>query len=335
MNLIEIYIQEVIRRLPEKSRVDIGLELRSTIEDMLPDDYTEEDVKAAIQKLGNPIMLASRYRDQPMYLIGPRYYDVYVSLLKMFLPISVVISLITIITEHFIGYNEDVAVINVVLILISEGIWRIIVVSFQVFSWLTIIFAILERTDKVKDIKPLSTSFNKWTPDDLKNIHYIPKKKNITKFEVFVSLMWTAIWVTCYFNANHLVGVYEKVGYGIKFVTPSFNQEVLLSYWPVILVVAGLEIALALYKLIKGQWEKKIVIFNTVIQLFETIVFIIIISNPNLIQQEFLTYMTNIFPMTAEEIKVTGDGWIIFIFVVFAVLNIIEGFRKSRIREMI
>lgn len=32
MNLIEVYIQEVIRRLPEKSREDIALELRSTIE---------------------------------------------------------------------------------------------------------------------------------------------------------------------------------------------------------------------------------------------------------------------------------------------------------------
>lgn len=35
MNLIEMYIQEVTRRLPEKNREDITLELRSTIEDML------------------------------------------------------------------------------------------------------------------------------------------------------------------------------------------------------------------------------------------------------------------------------------------------------------
>ena len=62
MNLIEIYIQEVTRRLPEKNREDIALELRSTIEDMLPDDYTEEDVKVVLEKLGNPVTLASGYR---------------------------------------------------------------------------------------------------------------------------------------------------------------------------------------------------------------------------------------------------------------------------------
>lgn len=54
MNLIEIYIHEVTRRLPGKSREDIWHELRSTIEDTLPDDYTEEDVQKALEKLGNP-----------------------------------------------------------------------------------------------------------------------------------------------------------------------------------------------------------------------------------------------------------------------------------------
>ena len=41
-NLIDIYVQEVTKRLPEKNREDITLELTSTIEDMLPDDYNEE-----------------------------------------------------------------------------------------------------------------------------------------------------------------------------------------------------------------------------------------------------------------------------------------------------
>ena len=93
MNLIEVYIQEVTRRLSEKSREDIALELRSTIEDMLPDDYKEEDVKLVLEKLGNPASLASGYQDQPMYLIGPRYFDVYVTLLKMILPIAGAIAL--------------------------------------------------------------------------------------------------------------------------------------------------------------------------------------------------------------------------------------------------
>ncbi len=52
MNLIDLYIQEVAKRLPEKNREDITLELRSTIDDMLPEDYNEEDVKSVLEKLG-------------------------------------------------------------------------------------------------------------------------------------------------------------------------------------------------------------------------------------------------------------------------------------------
>jgi len=70
MNLIEIYIQEVTRRLPEKSRGDIALELQSTIEDMLPENYSEQDVKTSLAQLGSPATFANGYLDRPMHLIG-------------------------------------------------------------------------------------------------------------------------------------------------------------------------------------------------------------------------------------------------------------------------
>lgn len=329
-NLIEIYIQEVIRRLPEKSREDIGLELRSTIEDMLPDDYKEEDVKFALEKLGSPVTLASGYRDQPMHLIGPRYYDIYLSLLKMILPIAGVVALLSMIAEYFIGYNGQEAVINVVLAIMGEGIWRLLEVGFQVFFWLTLVFAIIERTDKSKDNQPLTTSFNKWTPDDLKNITYIPKKKAITKCEVFGSLLWTAIWATLYFYANHLVGVYKGNGNGLDFIIPALNQEVLFRYWAIVVIVIGLEITLALYKFIKGQWTKKVALFNAVIEVIATIVTIVIVINPNLLQQEFISYMTDLFNLTAGQFQAWLVGGIILIFVVTAIINVLDGFRKAR-----
>ena len=330
MNLIEIYIQEVTRRLPEKSREDIKLELRSTIEDMLPDDYSEEDVKVALGRLGNPVALASGYRDQPMHLIGPRYFDVYISLLKMILPIATVISLISIIAVYFIDYNGDEAVINVVFDITGLGIWRIIEVGIHVFFWLTLTFVILERTDKRRDGQPLTASLNKWTPDDLKNIIYIPKNKAITKFEVFGSLMWTAIWATLYFYAQHLVGVYKGGRNGLEFVTPSLNQEVLLSYWPIVVMIIGLEIAISLYKLLKGQWTKNMAICNTVLQLIGTIVFIVIVLNPNLLSKEFTIYMTDLLAITASQFKTWLVGGGIFCYIVSAAINVFDGFRNSR-----
>ena len=60
-----------------------------------------------------------------------------------------------------------------------------------------------------------------------------------------------------YFYANHLLGIYKDGGEGLEFVMPALNQDVLLHYWPIVIVVIALEIGLALYKLLKGQWTKR------------------------------------------------------------------------------
>ncbi|WP_456272412.1 HAAS signaling domain-containing protein [Bacillus sp. AK031] len=331
MKLIEVYIQEVTRRLPEKSRADIALELRSTIEDTLPEDYNEKDVKSVLEKLGNPAALANGYRDQPMHLIGPRYFDVYVSLLKMILPIAAVIAVISMVAEYFIGYSGNEAIMNVVLTIMGKGIWNVIEVGIHVFFWLTLVFAILERMDKEKDQQPLSASLTKWTPDDLKNIPYIPKKKAISKFDVFGSFMWTAIWATLYFYANHLVGVYEGGGEGLQFVIPALNQDILLGYWPIVVAVIALEVGFALYKLIVGQWMKRMAVFNAVFELLSTIVFMVILMNPSLFNQDFLVYMSDLFSTTAKQIETWIISGVIIAFVVSAAINVYEVFRKARV----
>ncbi|MGM2816339.1 HAAS signaling domain-containing protein [Bacillus cereus group sp. Bce001] len=332
MNLIDIYVEEVAKRLPEKNREDIILELRSTIEDMLPDNYNEDDEKRALEKLGSPVSLANGYLDRPMHLIGPRYFDVYLTLLKMIIPIAAIIALIAMSAENFMNYTGDQAVLNVILQLIGKSIGGIFEVALHVFFWLTIVFAILERTDKNKDIEPLTTSLKKWTPDDLKNISHIPKKKAISKFEVFGGLMWTAIWATLYFYANHLVGVYSGTENGLRFVAPTFNQDVLLQYWPIVMIMIVLEIAISLYKLVQGQWTKRLAIGNALLQIVGTIVFIIIVVNPHIFTDGFITFVANVFTTSPEEFKNWLIGGGIIIYILSAALNIFDGFRKARIR---
>ncbi|HDR7794682.1 TPA: hypothetical protein QCY19_003330 [Bacillus luti] len=332
MNLIEVYIQEVAKRLPEKNRDDIVLELRSTIEDMLPDDYNEYDVKSVLTKLGSPVSLANGYMDRPMHLIGPRYFDVYMTLLKMIIPIAAVIALIAMVAENFISYTGDQAVLNVILQLIGKGIGEIFEVALHVFFWLTLVFAILERTDKDKNTEPLTTSLKKWTPDDLKNISYVPKKKAISKFEVFGGLMWTAVWATLYFYANHLVGVYNGTEKGLEFVAPTFNQDVLLQYWPLVVIMVIFEVSMSLYKLVQGQWTKRLAIVNTILQVTGTIVFIIIVINPHVFNEGFITYVANVFTISTEEFKKWLIGGGSLIYMLSAILNIFDGFKKASIR---
>ena len=97
-----------------------------------------------------------------------------------------------------------------------------------------------------------------------------------------------------------------------------------------VLIAIGIEVVLAFYKFIKGQWTNKMAIFNTIYEVVASVMFIVIIINPNLFHHEFITYMTDLFTITGTQLV----NWIwgsIILFVVFAIVNIIDGFRKARI----
>lgn len=336
MNLIDIYIQEVTRRLPVKSRDDIALELRSTIEDMLPENYSEKEVKKVLQNLGNPASLASEYSDRPMYLIGPRYFDTYMTLLKIVIPIVAIITFFVIIVENILTYSgeEDIVngIINIIILILGHGIWGIISATVQTFFWITLVFAILERTDNSKDKSPLTPSWKEWTPDDLKSIPLISKVKKISTADIFGSLLWIAIFIAVYFNASHLIGVYEKVQGKIQLIIPTFNQEVLQSFWLIVIVALIIEIALVFYKLIIRQWTFKLAIMNTVRNIVSTIVFIVVITNDQLINVEFYTYLENLFHLSFE-LKNSAIIISIVLWIFLSILDIVQGFRKGNTKQ--
>ncbi|TQR20360.1 HAAS signaling domain-containing protein [Psychrobacillus vulpis] len=332
MHLIDVYIQEVTRRLPEKNRQDIALELRSTIEDMLPENYTEVEVKEALGKMGSPVSLASGYLDRPMHLIGPRYFDVYVTLLKMIVPIAATIAFIILIAENMFSYNGEEALINIILTIVGKGIWEILSISIHTFFWITLVFAIIERTDTSKEKLPLTTSLKEWTPDDLNNIPYILKGKEISKSSIFGSLLGIAIFTAIYFNAVQLIGVYEKIQGKLQFVTPTFNQEVLHAYWLIVLIAIGVEVALVCYKFVIGQWTRKVAIMNTLRHVVSSTVFILIFSNTNLINPDFISYLERLFN-TSIEIKSSIILGVIFLWIVSVVIDVIQGFRKANISK--
>ena len=80
-DIVERYIYDVTRRVPEKQRQDIRLELTSLIEDMCEEEGAT--VEEVLEKLGSPAEFAKRYRDENNYIIGPDYYDNYIWVLKI------------------------------------------------------------------------------------------------------------------------------------------------------------------------------------------------------------------------------------------------------------
>lgn len=336
MNLIETYVYEVTRRLPEKSRNDIALELTSTIEDTLPEYYTENEVMEALSKLGDPAQLAASYRDTPNYLIGPKVYDIYIRTIKIIIPWVILITILVHVVESIVLFSGEESILSVMIKAIGMIIGTIISALIQTFFWVTIIFIFIERIGLANSNDPITTFGVKWTPEALKHVIVIPKKKAISKGEVIFGFVWTAIWVALYFNADHLAGIYRSTsGEGLQMVMPTFNQTVLLSYWPIILPFALFEIGLGIYKWKNKQWTMKLVTINAVIKVLSLIALIVIATNPSLINEDFAPYMANLLEINISSVDnfMNWALWtIVVIVIVTLVVEIYDSYRKAQIK---
>lgn len=81
--LVERYVHQVGRYLPQKERIEIEKELRSMIQDQLDDRFegspSPTDVASVLTELGDPRQMAASYGSQ-QYLVGP---DLYPSMMRV------------------------------------------------------------------------------------------------------------------------------------------------------------------------------------------------------------------------------------------------------------
>lgn len=141
--LIERYVYQVGRYLPQKERGEIEAELRSQIQDQLDDRYegspSQAEVVAVLAELGEPRQIAASY-NREQYLIGPDLYPFMITVLRhgwlivpsivLFLNVfGVLISpqahtFIRLVVEPMIGALQATFIFSAVVVLIFAVIQR-------------------------------------------------------------------------------------------------------------------------------------------------------------------------------------------------------------------
>ncbi|WP_339254228.1 hypothetical protein NSQ43_06985 [Sporosarcina sp. FSL W8-0480] len=334
-NLSEAYVYEVTRRLPEKTRKDIALELRSTIEDMLPENFSEDEEMEVLSKLGDPAKLAASYRDTPMHLIGPKVYDVYIRTIKIIIPWVIFITILVHVIEAFVLFSESESILSIAVKSIGIIIASIIQALIQMFFWVTIVFIFIERVGLANSNIAITTHGTEWTPEQLKQVR-VSSKKTIPRSEIIFGFAWTVIWIVFYFNADHLAGVYRSIdGEGLRMVMPAFNHAVWISYWPIVLSLAVIEIGLWLYKWNERQWTMKLVILNVALKVISLVAFIVIVSNPALLNEALIPYMANLLEIDLSAVN-TFFEWAIWTIVVTVIvtyfIEVFDSYRKAKVQ---
>ncbi len=212
--LTDRYVWGVLRSVPERQRAELDPEIRALIADAIEAREAagtppNEAERAALTELGDPELLAARYTDRSMVLIGPRLYPEWRRLLGLLLPIVVPIATVATVAAAAIGGQEPAQ-------LVGTGITAALNVGIQLAFWFTLVFALIERSGAPG---PMGVP---WTPDHLPDLP-APARPGLAETIVTVVAIGVGLGLLGWQQIAHPILV-NGVGY------PLFDAA-LWSFW--------------------------------------------------------------------------------------------------------
>ncbi|NLI55281.1 MAG: hypothetical protein GX417_13360 [Clostridiales bacterium] len=289
-DLIERYVCDVARRLPEKDREDVKKELRSNICDMLPEGAGDEEVKRVLYGLGSPASLAEQYRSKPRYLISPAYFDEYIRVLKWVLPlVGVVVMVIGFAVGAFDAAREGST--NYALVIgeiLSKGFSMGVSAALQALIWTTAGFVIAEHTGA----KHEKMGEHGWRVEDLPDARQ--EKKSIPLSEGIAELIVTVIFsiLGLLFCAGRLPFAMVIFHNGLQFYQ-IFSESFLALCVPVILVTLVLAILMDIAKIRDRRWSPFVCTAVVVKSLVSMAMSLWLINRPNLFSEAFRGFLSD------------------------------------------
>jgi hypothetical protein len=304
--LIERYIYDVTRRLPEKDRGEVKRELEASILDMLPDSPGEHDIADALSKLGAPARLAEQYRQKPRYLISPAMYELYISVMKTVMPIvAAAFALLSLLTYLTAGFESVSKVIETTVGAVVEG-------ALQTAFWITLGFAIADR----RGVSP-----KPWTVADLPHMPdrqgaYIKRSSSIVG--MCLSVFFIALFIMMIVRDEWVM----VLALGAKVIYP-FSRAALDRLIPYLLVIGIAALAMNGLKLYRAKWTPTLCGVNIVHNVLWASIVIYVLNWPDLFSDEMAAFSKTI----AGGADIFSQGMspaVIFFSVVFAVCAAVD-----------
>ena len=262
-NLIDNYVSEVGRRLPEKTHGDIEAEIRSILQDMLDErsqksgkPVDEEMTLEVLKAYGAPEKVAATYQGE-RYLIGPRLYPIFMLVLRIVL---IVVGVVAAIGLGIAAYRTTLTPVNA-LDTIFKAIGNFIGSAFTALGNIVIIFAIIEwalyREGSKVDFKGLPNQ-KEWDPRSLLKT----SPTNLVKMgETIVEIVgaFAAIVIFNFYPQILGFGIFSNgnwyVGLGNAAASTLLLSEAFFHFVPYLTVVWVLTILLDIFLLRLGHWN--------------------------------------------------------------------------------
>lgn len=262
MNLIDPYVSEVGRQLPQKNRADIEAEIRSALQDMLDErskqtgkPIDDELILEVLQEYGSPEKVAASYQGERS-LIGPRLYPAFIKVIQIVLPIMGVLALIGL--GFSLGRTESSAGIDIetyvqvnakfLIYTVSRAINGFFGSMISALGSITLIFAILERF--APDLK---TKESRW---DARTLLKFSPPDRIKATELIVEIFFSGLAILIFNFFPQIIGF-----------TPTLNNMIETGNWQAVAFIPILSGAFLRYiPFLTAIWLLTIVLDGILIQ---------------------------------------------------------------------
>ncbi|MEY8292909.1 hypothetical protein AAK882_09725 [Carnobacteriaceae bacterium 52-44] len=306
--MIERYIYAETKELPKDNRKEISNELRRLIsERMRRLDNTlseEEKMMKVLTDLGDPKKLANQYRNKERYLIGPKYFEKYIMVMKIvMLSIFFGLSLV-----HGFSILFEV---NSVLDMLGGYIGSLLSALMQGAAWVTGVFALLEYNEISLEHEEKEEP---WNPNQLRAVPN--EKARISRGESIFSIVFSTIFLTLFFFSPGAIGIYYFIGDNMNFI-PLFNLQALAVFQILIFIVFTFDILIEMLKIIQGRWSRNLAIIVTALNILSALILIYALSNVAIWNEEITVRFE-------EFLTIPFDRLIIFTIIIIVMTTIVE-----------
>lgn len=240
--LTQRYISATVTSIPAAAQDDVRAELEAAITDavearMGQGAAPEEAERLVLTDLGDPAILAARYADRRLHLIGPRYYLTWWRLLKLLL----LIVPLCVLGGVALGQTLADAPIGTV---IGQALAAALGAAVHVCFWVTLVFAVLERTGTDTGVH--------WDLDQLPDAH----QAGTGRVDLVVGLLLLTLAAGAVLW-DRFLGLARLDGQTVTVLHPDL--------WPWLLGLIALQAVFTIALYLRRRWNTTFAVVNTVL----------------------------------------------------------------------
>ena len=286
MKLIDLYVSEVGRRLPKKTRSDIEAEIRSSLEDMLEErsQKTGKPVDdalaiAVLQELGAPEKVAGSYLGE-RYLIGPQLYPTFTLVLKIVLSAFGILALI--------GLGIELTHSGLTALHLLDGIAGVASALIAALGNVVLVFGIIEWALRSQG-STIQTG-RREKPWDPRSLEKISPPNQVKLGEGITEIVLDTLAIAIFNFYPQLIGftsslnsVVENGSWSSVEFMPLFTDLFFSRFVPGLTVLWGLDILVNLLVLRSGTWKPAWRLSNIALRIGAITIGVVILATPGLL----------------------------------------------------